>query len=201
MQVSELIDLVSELSFGRSSPTTRERELYLRFLNIANEELWQLVINGGAFLKTQDLFFEEGSSNISVPESFYMKQLYCSGNPLKKCEFSKIFNIPQGQYSLINNEITISKQEILSRKEDPSDNVNKRYIVALLLPEAKKLVEVVQDAMVEASSPVYPIPYHLGLVHGALFYLYLSNKGFSEKIKYQMVAWDEFKKNLSIYYR
>ena len=35
MHVSELIDLVSQLSFGRASPTVKERELYLRFLNLA----------------------------------------------------------------------------------------------------------------------------------------------------------------------
>ena len=200
MHVSELIDLVSQLSFGRASPTAKERELYLRFLNLANLEMWQTAVNANQFLKVVDIFFDDGEYRAPIHEGYYLKGLFADNRPLSKCRFDNIFDIPQGQYSIINNAITISKNQTQLIKEDPLDNENKKYITALMLQNAKSLVENVNDANIEVSIPVYPEPYHLGLVHGALFYLYTSNKGFVEKIKYQMIAWDESKRNLASYY-
>jgi hypothetical protein len=200
MQVSELIDLVSQLSFGRTMPTNRERELYLRFLNLANLELWQVAVNANQFLKIVDIFFENGSNDAPIPKGFYLKKLFSEGKPLKQCKLENVFNIPQSEYITINNAITISPINSQVTKVDPLDNQNKRYITALVLENPKKLVENVEDVETEVDEPVYPLPYHIGLVHGALFYLYASNKGFVEKIKYQMIAWEESKKNLASYY-
>lgn len=200
MQVSELIDLVSQLSFGRSNPTSKERQLYLRFLNLANLEMWQIAVNANSFLQIVDIFFEPNTNTSPIPEGYYIKALYADNKQLKKCRLENIFDVPQGQYTTINNAITISTNQIQLMKIDPKDNEHKRYINALLLPNAKSLVENVTNPDIEVSIPVYPLPYHLGLVHGALFYLYTSNKGFIEKIKYQMLAWDESKKNLANYY-
>ena len=202
MDVSELIDLVSELSFGRSMPTDKERKIYLRFLNLANLELWQLVINSGYFLNTVDIFLDDNEYEAPCPDGYYIKELFADGTTLKKGRFEDIFNIPQEQYNIVNGNIIISKNQFLKTKADPdNENAIKRYIVALVLPNNKELVETVDNEVLETNTPVYPVPYHLGLVHGALFYLYISNKGFSEKIKYQMLAWDEAKKSIANYYR
>lgn len=200
MQVSELIDLVSQLSFGRTMPTNRERELYLRFLNLANLELWQVAVNANQFLKVVDIFFENGENSAPIPQGFYLKKLFSEDKPLKQCKLEHVFNIPQSEYITINNAIRISPTNNQVTKVDPLDNQNKRYITALVLENPKKLVENVEDIETEVDAPVYPLPYHIGLVHGALFYLYASNKGFVEKIKYQMIAWEESKKNLASYY-
>lgn len=200
MEVSKLIDLVSELSFGRSNPTAKERKSYLRFLNLANLEMWQIAVNANSFLQIVDIFFEANTNNAPIPEGYYIKALYADNRQLKACNLQEIFDIPQGKYTNINNVITININSIQSIKIDPKDNEHKKYINALLLPNAKDLVENVTNSDTEVSIPVYPLPYHLGLVHGALFYLYTSNKGFTEKIKYQMLAWDESKKNLANYY-
>jgi len=200
MHVSELIDLVSQLSFGRVQPTEKERNLYLRFLNLANLEMWQLAVNASQFLRTQDLFFEDGENTVDIPDGYYLKGVFLGNHPLTKCNFDNILDVPQSKYSTINNVITITANHNQSTKLDPSDNKYKRYITVVLLENAKVLVENVTDSTKEVDTPVYPMPYHLGLVHGALFYLYTSNKGFTEKIKYQMLAWSDAKKNLANYY-
>lgn len=203
MHVSELIDLVSQLSFGRVQPTEKERNLYLRFLNLANLEMWQLAVNASQFLRTQDLFFEDGENTVDIPEGYYLKGVFLGNQPLTRCKFDNILDIPQSQFSIINNAITINITQNHvnpSTKLDPSDNQYKSYITVVLLENAKVLVENVTDSTKEVDIPVYPMPYHLGLVHGALFYLYTSNKGFTEKIKYQMLAWSDAKKNLANYY-
>lgn len=200
MHVSELIDLVSQLSFGRNTPTARERESYLRFLNLANLEMWQIAINANQFLKVVDIFFEDGENSAPIPQGYYLKKLFSDDKPLKQCKLENVFNIPQSEYIIINNAINISTIHNQVTKIDPLDNQHKRYITALVLDNPKKLVENVEDIETEVDKPVYPLPYHIGLVYGALFYLYTSNKGFIEKIKYQMLAWEDSKKNLASYY-
>ncbi|NBP58834.1 hypothetical protein EBU71_20275, partial [bacterium] len=59
-------------------------------------------------------------------------------------------------------------------------------------------VENVTNPDTQIDTPLFPEPHHLGLVHGALYYLYVSGKGYSEKIKYQLVNWEGVKKNLQI---
>ena len=200
MNVSELIDLVSQLSFGRATPTAKERELYLRFLNLANLEMWQIAVNANQFLKKVDIFFEDQSNQAPIPKGYYLKKLFYGEKTMKQSTLDHLFNIPQSEYIIINNEIIINPPYNQPTKLDPSDNKHKKYIVALVLDNPKNLVENVADNTNEVDEPVYPLPYHVGLVYGALFYLYTSNKGFIEKIKYQMISWDEAKKNLASYY-
>lgn len=200
MYVSELVDLISQLSFGRAMPTNREREIYLRFLNLANLEFWQITINAGNFLREVDIFFNENEDKAPVPQGYYLKKIFSQSKPLKKCKIDDIFNIPSSEYIIIDNHIHINKNELSEIKQDPSDNQHKKYIKALVLDNPKKLVENIVNIENEVDIPVYPLPYHIGLVHGALFYIYTSNKGFIEKIKYQMAAWEEAKKNLANYY-
>jgi hypothetical protein len=201
MLVSELIDLLSDLSFGRNNPTARERELYLRFLNLANLEMWQIAVNANQYLKTVDIFFNNNEYVANVPEGYYLKKIFAEKTVMKLCKLENVFNIPQLEYIIIDNKIHVSSVNTTqSMKVDPSDGQSKRYVTALILDNPKTLVENVEDIENEVNEPVYPLPYHIGLVHGALFYLYTSNKGFVEKIKYQMIAWGEAKKNLASYY-
>lgn len=200
MKVSELIDLVAQLSFGRNMPTIKERENYLRFLNLANLELWQIAVNADIFFETKDIFFEADSNTTPVPDGYYIKALFDGKKRLIKCKVTDIFEMNQSQYAITNNTIITNIQKNTVIKLDPIDSKEKNYLTAILLPNSKRLVENVNDAKLECDKPVYPEPYHLGLVHGALFYLYLSGKGFSEKIKYQILGWDEAKKSLREYY-
>lgn len=202
MQVSELIDLVSQLSFSRNLPTLKERKNYLRFLNLANLELWQIAVNADIFFEEKELFIDKDSLSGAVPDGYYIKALFNGKDRLSRCRLNEIFNPNSLQYMLTNNRIILSKVLNLPEKEDVSDSGKRKpYIRAILLPNTKSLVESVVDRATELDTPPYPEPYHLALVHGALFYLYLSGKGFAEKIKYQMLAWDEAKKSLKEYYR
>ena len=200
MHVSELVDLVADLSFGRVSTTIKERNIYLRFLNIANLEMWQIAVNATELLTPIEVFFDDGQYDASIPSGYYLKAVFVDKKPLVKCKLEKIFDIPRGEYSLINNQLSISQSEILLQKTDPIDGVTKRYITVLMLENAKTLVETITDTVDQIDTPVYPNPYHIGLVQGALFYLYTSNKGFAEKIRFQILAWEECKKSLASYY-
>ena len=56
----------------------------------------------------------------------------------------------------------------------------KKYINVFYIPNPKRLVEEIDNDVLETNTPVYPIPYHIFLVHGALYYFYFSNKVFKE---------------------
>jgi len=200
MIVRALVDLVAQFSFGRNAETELDRAFYLQCLNLANMELWQITVNAKQVFETKDLFFAEGESKIDLPEGFYIKGLFSNSMELKKCEFNKLFNIPTNQYLIVDNQIWTNTSAFLAKADPDDENDVKRYITAVIVPNAKTLVENVEDEDAQTDKPIYPEPYHLGLVHGALYYSYISNKGFTEKIKYQAINWDNAKKTLADYY-
>lgn len=200
MNVTQLIDLVGQLSFSRSNLTLKERENYLRYLNLANLELWQILINSDQFYQTVNIYLDNNGIGNLPMSYYYIKAIFADKVQLQKCTLDKILDIPIGRYTLLNNTIGVGKNNSLPIANDPNDGIAKKYITLIVVPACKTLVENVTDPDTQIDTPLFPEPHHLGLVHGALYYLYVSGKGYSEKIKYQLVNWEGFKKNLQTFY-
>ena len=73
----------------------------------------------------------------------------------------------------------------------------KKYITLFYVPNPKQLVENIDDGEIQTDTPVYPVPYHQFLVHGALYYFYFSNKVFMDKMAYIRVIWEKDKEKLA----
>lgn len=200
MNVTQLIDLVGQLSFSRSNLTLKERENYLRYLNLANLELWQILINSDQFYQTVNIYLDNNGIGNFPMSYYYIKAIFADKVQLQKCPLEKILDIPIGRYTLLNNTIGVGKNNSLPIANDPSDGIAKKYITLIVVPACKTLVENVTDPDTQIDTPLFPEPHHLGLVHGALYYIYVSGKGYSEKIKYQLVNWEGVKKNLQTFY-
>ena len=82
-------------------------------------------------------------------------------------------------------------------KIDTTDNTDKKYISIFYTLNPKRLVENINDANLETDTPVYPLPYHIFLVHGALYYFYFSNKVFMDKMAYIRNVWEKDKETLA----
>lgn len=200
MNVTQLIDLVGQLSFSRNNLTIKERESYLRYLNLANLELWQILINSNQFFQTINVYLDNDYTGKLPTSCYYIKAIFADKVQIQKCSLDKIFDIPSGRYTILNNNLRISNNSGLPVGNDPDDGVAKKYVTLVIVPKCKTLVENLTDPNTEIDTPVFPEPHHLGLVHGALYYLYISGKGYNEKLKYQIVNWESAKKNLQTFY-
>lgn len=200
MNVTQLIDLVGQLSFSRNNLTIKERNNYLNYLNLANLELWQILINGNQFFQTVNVYLDNDyKSNLPI-SYYYIKTIFSNKIQLEKCTLDKVLDIPAGRYTILNNVLQVGVNTNLPSGIDPSDGSTKKYVTLIILPACKQLVENVVNPDTEVDTPVFPEPQHLSLVHGALYYLYISGKGYTEKMKHQLLNWDQAKKNLQTYY-
>jgi hypothetical protein len=200
MNVTQLIDLVGQLSFSRNNLTIKERESYLRYLNLANLELWQILINSKQFFQTVNIYLDnDGKNNLPI-SYYYIKAIFTDKTKLQRCALDKVLDVPAGHYTILNNTFQVGVNTNLLTGVDPTDGVAKKYVTLLVLPSCKTLVENIIYPNTEVDTPIFPEPHHLGLVHGALYYLYISGKGHTEKMKHQLLNWENAKKNIATYY-
>lgn len=203
MTVTELIELTNQLSTDKSYLTPKERVAYLKYLNMANQELYEIASSGlNTIIKKIDIFLDNDSQSFFLPDDlFKITNILVNKTPLIIGNINyDISNFLPNQYIVLGNAIycnlTTSGLSFLS-KEDPDDNITKKYITLFYVPNPKNLVETIDDANLETDNPVYPIPYHLFLVHGALYYFYFSNKIFMDKMKYIREIWEKDKAKLA----
>ena len=202
MNVKELIDLTNQLSLDEATTTTKGRQRYLKYLNLANMELFAIAAGGlKTIIKVLDVFVDEASQSFKLPDDLYkIRLIYINRTRLLPADIDNFFNIEANKYLVINDSIytnlTNSSSNYLS-KIDPIDNVTRRYITLIYVPNPQQLVENVTNPVTETDTPVYPIPYHHFLAHGALYYFYFSNKVFMEKMAYIKDIWDSDKKELA----
>ena len=199
MRVSELVDLVGLFGFSRNPSTLKERANYQRFLNLANLELWQTLINSDIFLEQIDVFLDDQGIG-EIPDSYYVKAVFTNQELVPRCyTLNRLLTKASGYYNLLGNKLRVS-QSGLQVKTDPSDNTAKKYVTLLVVPNCKTLVETVTDDASEIDVPACAEPHHLTLVHGALYYLFVSGDGFIDKAKYQREKWIEAKANFKTFY-
>jgi len=202
MNVTELIELTNQLSTDKSYLTPKERIAYLKYLNMANLELYEIASSGlNTIVKKVDVFLDNATQAFSLPEDlFKISNIVVNKTPLIIGSINYEASILPTQYLVIGNSIycnlTNSGLSFLS-KIDATDNTTKRYITLFYIPNPKTLVETIDDAGAETDTPVYPVPYHQFLVHGALYYFYFSNKVFMEKMDYIRDVWEKDKHKLA----
>lgn len=197
MQVSELITAVSKFAFGRKNPTESDRADYLFLLNLADCEYHACAKNSNLLRFESDLFFDAATNFTDVPDN-YIHAIYSNKIKLKE-EKEDISLTKEGTYYYLNGQVFINKIG-LQYKIDPFDGVSKQYVTLLAQPNRKKLVELVTDVATQLNTPIYPEQYHLGLVHGAVYYLSQTHEGFATKMDSAMYNWKLAKDNLMSYY-
>jgi hypothetical protein len=204
MNVTELIELTNQLSTDDSEITLKERGLYLKYLNMANVELYQTAATGlRTIIKKVDLFLDAASDTFILPNDlFVIRQIMVNKVKLSIGDIENDGSLGSKAYLVYGNNIycdlTSNGINFIS-KVDPADNIVKRYITLFYAPNPLTLVENVNDPLIEIDTPIYPKPYHHFLVHGALYYLYFSNQVFLEKMAYIKDIWDKDKIELAKY--
>lgn len=208
MNVTELIELTNRLSTDKSELTPKERAAYLQYLNMANDELYEIASSGlKTILQAEFAYFAFapttwGSNDIGgfkAPDNLFKLDTVVAGRtPLKQANHT-IVNIAPDEYVFRDKWIytNITSGIKYQTRIDPTDNVNKRFLTAFYVPNPKRLVETVNDDNLETDTPVYPLPYHIFLVHGALYYFYFSNKVFMDKMAYIRNVWEKDKETLA----
>jgi hypothetical protein len=202
MNTTELIELTNQLSTDKSYLTPKERIAYLKYLNMANLELYEIASSGlNTIVKKVNVFLDDASQAFLLPDDlFKITSILVNKTPLIIGNINREASILPTQYLVLGNyiycNITNLGLNFLSAV-DPIDNITKKYITLFYVPNPKTLVEIIDDANSETDTPIYPVPYHLFLVHGALYYFYFSNKVFMEKMAYIRKVWEEDKAKLA----
>jgi hypothetical protein len=208
MNVTELIELTNRLSTDKSELTPKERAAYLQYLNMANDELYEIASSGLKTILDADLAYLSfvpttwGNNDIggfTAPANLFKLDTVVAGRTSLKQGNYTIVNVPQDEYVFRGKFIytNITSGIKYQTRIDPKDGVNKRVLTVFYVPNPKRLVETVNDANLETDTPVYPLPYHIFLVHGALYYFYFSNKVFMDKMAYIRNVWENDKKILA----
>jgi hypothetical protein len=209
MNVTELIELTNRLSTDKSELTPKERAAYLQYLNMANDELYEiassglnLIIEGRiSYLDFVSSTFKDSAGFLFPDNLFKIDSVFIDRIPLKKGNYTNAnAALAPDEYVTQKNYIfcNISNSGLKYQMAiDPRDSINKKYINVFYTPNPKRLVENINDANLETDTPVYPLPYHIFLVHGALYYFYFSNKVFMDKMAYIRNVWEKDKETLA----
>ncbi|MBM3467494.1 MAG: hypothetical protein FJX70_06690 [Alphaproteobacteria bacterium] len=208
MNVTELIELTNRLSTDKSELTPKERAAYLQYLNMANDELYEIASSGlSSILVNQVVYFKSYGT-------FKDTGVFALPNDLFKIDGVSVDQVPLKKRNFVTATTVIAPDEYIPYRNlilsnvgssalkyptaiDPIDNVTKKYLYITYYPNPKRLVENINDANLETDTPVYPLPYHIFLVHGALYYFYFSNKVFMDKMAYIRNVWEKDKETLA----
>ena len=209
MNVTELIELTNRLSTDKSELTPKERSAYLQYLNMANDELYEIASSGlnsivegrSSYLDFVSSTFKDSAGFLFPDNLFKIDSVFVDRIPLRKGNYTN------ANAALAPDEYVTQKNYIFCNigssglkyqtAIDLRDNVVKKYINVFYVPNPKRLVEEIDDANLETDTPVYPLPYHIFLVHGALYYFYFSNKVFMDKMAYIRNVWEKDKETLA----
>jgi hypothetical protein len=196
METTELINLVAQFSFGRYKITERDSNLFLQYLNIADNDLFQCVKNSHRLRQKIDVFFDDDKNYVDLPTNYILQvgtdnvELFTTGNIYS-------FN-NKNNYYYLDNKIYVDKS-LLKTKIDPLDNALKSYITFLIRPNRKILVKAIANPN-EIIIPIYPEDHHIALIFGAVYYLFQSYKGYASKIQIAKFNWDNAKTKLTQHY-
>lgn len=200
MLVSDLVTAISKFAFGRKTPTESDRKDYLFLLNLADCEYFSCAKNSNLLRYEYDIFFNTVDNFVDMPDN-YIYGIYNNKIKLKELDEKEglLFGRSQGNYYFLNNKIYIDRVNLPS-KIDPNTGEITQYLTLLMQPKRKQLVEVVTNGALETEIPIYPEEYHLGLVHGAIYYLCQTHEGFITKIAEAKENWKQSKQYLISHY-
>src|SRR5574343_85581 len=131
MNVTELIELTNRLSTDKSELTPKERAAYLQYLNMANDELYEIASSGLSSLilykeifLTADLPVFGGSYLFNYPANlFKIDNIFVGDTELTK---GSVRDLQLGEdinkYLSTDKGIFVSNKLRFLTKEDPTDN-------------------------------------------------------------------------------
>lgn len=182
MIVSELIDAVSRFAFGRKNPTESDRQDYLFLLNLADLEFYSCIKNSKYLRYKTDVFFENGEYIVDLPD-IHINYILNNDKKLKELDEKDglEFVSTNGGYYILDKKLNVNPYLTL-QETNFEDVENKRYLTLVAQRKRKNLVERVVNEDYETDTPIYAEEYHIGLIHGATYFLCLSHEGFATKI-------------------
>lgn len=182
MNVTELIDTISQFAFGTLA-TERQRKEYLRCLNFANNDIYLRLRNYKSFL----IYKEQ---KVSFADNIYSFQF-----DFKKGVIKSIYNkdVKIGSFDLLTNDnLNINENQyfsvisdnkiILGAKDYNKDTDGDNFVKMFYLSQLKSLVEVVNDANTETDTPIYDNLVNQCLILGAVYYIFLTTNGQINKL-------------------
>lgn len=203
MNTTELIEYTNHLSTGKSNLTEKEKNLYLKFLNMANYELYNLASTGLACItKKEEIFLDENSNAFVLPSDLFRISSVVANNSQKLTQgLAGDTNLLEvKKYNILSNHL-YTNTEYLDTKPHPKTDAMQKYISLYFVPNPATLAleERAEEGDVAKSitTPVLPKPFHIFLVHGAVYYFYFANKVFLDKMAYIRTLWQEDKEILT----
>jgi len=191
MNVSELIDTISQFAFGTIA-TERQREEYLRCLNFANNDLYLKIRNCINFsvykeqkvlLDNNQYYFDFNSRN-NIIKSIYNKNQKLNVFDLTT---NDTLNISEKQYLSVPSLNRI----LLGAREFDKDTDGDNFVKLFYLDNLKTLVEVVSNEDVESNTHIYNKTIEQVLILGSLYYIYLGSNGQTSKITTSFTLYKE----------
>jgi len=182
MNVTELIDAISQFAFGTLA-TERQRKEYLRCLNFANNDIYLRLRNYKSFLiyKEQKVTFADNIYSFQfdfkkgVIKSIYNKDVKIGSFDLLT---NDNLNINENQYFSVISDNKI----ILGAKDFNKDVDGDNFVKMFYLSQLKSLVEVVNDVDTETDTPIYDNLVSQCLILGAVYYIFFTTNGQINKL-------------------
>ncbi len=177
MNVTELIDTISQFAFGTLA-TERQRKEYLRCLNFANNDIYLKLRNYKEFLIYKEQKVVLNNLEYSFVFDFKSNRLRSVYNyDVKLSSFdlltNDILSLTEKQYYIIPSENKV----VLGCRDYLKDNDGDNFVKIFQIPKLKTLVEVVNNADIESNIVIYDEFVMQTLVLGAVFYIFLTTNG------------------------
>ena len=199
MQVKNLLELMATLSIGVDNLTVEDSQVFLKYLNLANLDLYQATA-----ILNQDLFFNETLSTPDVKPNivslskrpFSMISIFdmTRQRKLPQSALANLFEDDPG-FSRVGNP-----QKYFLRGQSinfwPTQSKGVTQINCWYIPEPSELALNTDEHLIP-----YPLVYHPVLVDGALYYLFLEESGFrnSQKENEAKLRWERGKSKIISY--
>jgi len=177
MNVTELIDTISQFAFGTLA-TERQRKEYLRCLNFANNDIYLRLRNYKEFLIYKEQKVVLNGLEYSFVFDFKNNRLRSVYNyDVKLSSFDLLTNdtlsLTEKQYYIIPSENKV----VLGCRDYKKDVDGDNFVKIFQIPKLKTLVEIISNADIESDTVIYDELVTQTLVLGAVYYIFLTTNG------------------------
>ena len=175
MQVKEMLEIMALLSVGADTLTPKAEAVFLRYLNVANINIFNKTASiNPDLITTAELFTEVGSNMVFLDQKpFIIASVFLDEepNPLTLIPFIDLILMRRKFREKTKPRFfTFTKKEIYLY---PVEENQTYRVIPLYVPQPQPL-EIDTD---EADIPL-PVSFHNLLVDEALYYLFLDEEGF-----------------------
>jgi hypothetical protein len=174
--IEEIISLIANLGIGLDEPSKEDKEVFLKYLNLAHAELFRLtaLINPKIKVLTQNIKVNNGIAEELQEIPFIIKTVYLGDKQLIPVS-TKQTGIPRCWHYM--NE-TIHIYPVFDGE-----------IKVTYIPEPEEL-------KLNTEKLPYPISYHSVLIDGACYYLFQAENKDNFKIQQTLMKWERGKNEL-----